>query len=164
MQDNDFDVFIIGGGQAGIPLAMELAGTGRKVALAERKNVGGSCVNFGCNPTKAAIASARVAHMARRAADFGVVIPSVAVDFAAVIRRAGQIARASRDALEASLRKQNGLTYFHAHARLVGKDTTGFRIRVSNREVSAAQVVLDTGTRSNIPPIEGLPDIPFLDS
>src|SRR3982074_2470352 len=83
-----YDVFIIGGGQAGIPLAGALVKSGRRVALAERKNLGASCVNFGCTPTKAAIASARVAHLARRASEFGLRIPTVEVDFAAVIRRA----------------------------------------------------------------------------
>ena len=87
----DYDLFIIGGGQAGPPLAFAAAEAGRRVALAERKHLGGSCVNFGCTPTKAAFASARVAHQARRGADYGVRIPSVEVDFAAVITRAKRI-------------------------------------------------------------------------
>jgi pyruvate/2-oxoglutarate dehydrogenase complex dihydrolipoamide dehydrogenase (E3) component len=66
-----YDVLIIGGGQAGIPLAHSLANAGKRVALAERKRLGGSCVNFSCTPTKAAIASARVARLARRGAEFG---------------------------------------------------------------------------------------------
>jgi len=80
-----YDVLIIGGGQAGIPLAHALANGGKKVALAERKDLGGSCVNFGCTPTKAVIASARAAFQARRGAVFGLRVPSVAVDFPAVI-------------------------------------------------------------------------------
>ena len=84
----DYDVLIIGGGQAGIPLAYKLAGRDFTVALAERKDLGGSCVNFGCSPTKAAIASAKVAFQARRASEFGVEIPEVRVDFPAVLRRA----------------------------------------------------------------------------
>src|ERR1700730_5389968 len=86
--DAHYDVVIIGGGQAGIPLAGALVKSGRRVALAERKNLGGSCVNFGCTPTKAAIASARVAHLARRGRDYGLLIPTVGVDFGAVIGRA----------------------------------------------------------------------------
>ena len=77
MIETHYDVFVIGGGQAGIPLAGVLAKSGRRVALAERKYLGGSCINFGCTPTKAAIASARVAHLARRASDFGLRIPTV---------------------------------------------------------------------------------------
>ena len=84
----DFDVFIIGGGQAGPPLTRNLAGAGARVALAERKHLGGWSVNFGCTPTKAAIASARVTHLARRGAEYGVHIPVIDVDFATVIERA----------------------------------------------------------------------------
>ena len=81
----DYDVFVIGAGQAGPPLARALVHAGRRVALAERKHLGGSCVNFGCTPTKAAFASARVAHVARRAGEYGIRIPSIAVDFAPVL-------------------------------------------------------------------------------
>jgi pyruvate/2-oxoglutarate dehydrogenase complex dihydrolipoamide dehydrogenase (E3) component len=84
----DYDVFIFGAGQAGPPLARALAHAGQRVALAERKHLGGSCVNFGCTPTKAAFASARVAHVARRAGEYGIHIPSIGVDFKAVLERA----------------------------------------------------------------------------
>src|SRR6266446_3923557 len=95
-----YDGVIVGGGQAGVPLAFALASAGKRTALIERKHLGGSCVNFGCTPTKAAIASARVAHLARRGAEFGVRIPAVDVDFAAVIERARKIALTSRSALD----------------------------------------------------------------
>ena len=88
-----YDVLIVGGGQAGIPLAYKLAGEGLSVALAERKDLGGSCVNFGCSPTKAVIASAKVAYQARRAAEYGVEIPEVRVDFPSVLERARGVAR-----------------------------------------------------------------------
>src|SRR5690349_14764980 len=100
-----YDIFIIGGGQAGIPLAWALAETSKQVALAERKLLGGSCVNFGCTPTKAAIASARVAHQARRAAEYGLTIPTVTVDFPAVLERARRIAGESRSGLDNGLEK-----------------------------------------------------------
>ena len=95
----DYDVLIIGGGQAGIPLAYKLAGDDRTVALAERQDLGGSCVNFGCSPTKAAIASAKVAFQARRAAEYGIEIPEVRVDFPAVLRRARGVAETKRSDL-----------------------------------------------------------------
>src|SRR5579864_1862255 len=94
-----YDVAIIGAGQAGIPLAHELARAGKRTVLIERKHLGGSCVNFGCTPTKAAIVSARVAHLARRGRDFGLRIPTVDVDFAAVIDRAAKIAEGHRQGL-----------------------------------------------------------------
>src|SRR6202035_805428 len=97
-----YDVVIGGGEQGGIPLAHALAKTGRSCALPERKHLGGSCVNFGCMPTKAAIASARVAHLARRGRDYGLVIPSVGVDFPSVIARAQGVALEARHGLDKS--------------------------------------------------------------
>src|SRR5437899_8344200 len=114
----NFDVFVIGGGQAGPPLARELAQTGARVALAERKHLGGSCVNFGCTPTKAAIASARLAHLARRAAEFGLRIPSVEVDFAAVMKRVRDIVARQRSSLESELVERKNLQLITAQARL----------------------------------------------
>src|SRR3712207_5980176 len=92
-----YDVLIIGGGQAGIPLSYKLASAGMSVALAERKHLAGSCVNFGCTPTKAAIASAKVAHQASRAVEYGLQIPEVRVDFPAVLARARGIAELKRN-------------------------------------------------------------------
>ncbi len=158
----DFDVVVIGGGQAGPPLARELARAGRRVALAERKNLGGSCVNFGCTPTKAAIASARVAHLARRGAEFGVRIPAVDVDFAAVIERARKIALTSRSALDRRMGGSENPKLFRGHARLDGKMGEAFRVRLGNETITARQVVLDTGTRSAIPPIPGLKSINYI--
>src|SRR5262250_697704 len=95
-----YDVLIIGGGQAGIPLARALAKAGKRVALAERKDLGGSCINFGCTPTKAVIASARAAFQARRASVFGLRVPTVEVDFPSVLDRARSIVLQSRGSLE----------------------------------------------------------------
>jgi len=156
MSVSRFDVFIIGAGQAGPTLATSLAGKGKRVALAERKDAGGSCVNFGCTPTKAAIASARVAHLARRAAEYGVRIPKVEVDYKAVIERARRMVVQFRTGLESRLGRADNLSVIPAHARLEGRDANGLRLRVGDKEVSSEFVVLDTGTRSVIPPIEGL--------
>jgi pyruvate/2-oxoglutarate dehydrogenase complex dihydrolipoamide dehydrogenase (E3) component len=157
---NHYDLFIIGGGQAGIPLAVALAQSGRRVALAERKHLGGSCVNFGCTPTKAAIASARVAHLARRAADFGLRIPTVEVDFAAVLQRARAIVLESRNSLAAKFADNPEL--IRGHARFTGRTGSAFALTVGDRALTADQVVLDTGTRSEIPKIEGLDTIDYL--
>src|SRR5215472_2279258 len=125
-----YDVLVIGGGQAGIPLAWKLAGSGRKVALAERKDLGGSCVNFGCTPTKAAIASARVAHLARRASDYGLKIPVIEVDFAAVIRRASGVALESRSSLDRYLETSENPKLLRGHARLTGREGSAFQIEI----------------------------------
>ena len=158
---DQYDVLIVGGGQAGPPLARDLAKAGKKVALAERKYLGGSCVNFGCTPTKAAIASARLAHLARRAADFGLRIPQVEVDFPAVLRRANAIALEFRTGLDKSFDNSDNPKLLRGHARFLGP---GFELQVGSRQVSAKQVVLDTGTRTAIPRIPGLEKVAYIHS
>src|SRR6266496_3172643 len=143
MPDTHYEILIIGAGQAGPGLAVALAIRGKHVALAERKDIGGSCVNFGCTPTKAAIASARVAHLARRAGEFGLRIPTVEVDFAAVLERAKSIVVKSRTGLQQWLEGTENLNLLKAHARFEGKDGDRFRVSVGGQRVTAAQVVLD---------------------
>src|SRR6516165_9514265 len=87
MPTERFDALILGTGQAGKPLALDLAAAGRRIAVVERESVGGTCVNVGCTPTKTMVASARVAYLARRAAEYGVHCGPVAVDMAQVRRR-----------------------------------------------------------------------------
>src|SRR5205814_8099763 len=149
-----YDVVIVGGGQAGVPLAFALASAGKRAALIERKHLGGSCVNFGCTPTKAAIASARVAHLARRAADFGVRVPAVEVDFPKVIARARNLAASYRSGIEQSFAKGENPTWISGHARIAGRAGDRLRISVGAEMVLAVQVVLDTGSRSAVPSID----------
>ena len=157
-----YDFLIIGGGQAGIPLAWKMAAQGKRVALAERERLGGSCVNFGCTPTKAAIASARVAHQARRGAEYGLRIPEVRVDFAAVLKRARRIAAESREGLDKDLEGSANPFLLRGHARLEGKTDSGFRVRVGEQSLSATEVILNTGTRSLIPVLDGLETVDCL--
>lgn len=161
---SDYDVLIIGGGQAGIPLAYKLAGAGRRVALAERKNLGGSCVNFGCTPTKAAIASAKVAHQARRGSEYGIEIPEVRVDFPAVIERAKGMAETSRSGIDSGFADSENPVLIRGHASFEDRNGDGFEVRVDERRVTAGEVVLNTGTRTTIPPIEGLDEIDYIDA
>jgi pyruvate/2-oxoglutarate dehydrogenase complex dihydrolipoamide dehydrogenase (E3) component len=158
------DVLVVGGGQAGIPLAYKLAAEGMSVALAERKYLGGSCVNFGCTPTKAVIASARVAHQARRAPEYGLEIPEVRVDFPAVLQRAKEIVELKRGGLYKGLENADNPTLIRGHARFEGREDGGFRLRVGDESVLARQVVLDTGTRTLLPPIEGLDEVDYIES
>jgi len=163
MQNNThYDIFIVGGGQAGIPLAFELAKSGRKVALAERKDVGGSCVNFGCTPSKAALASARVASLAKRGGEFGIKIPAIEIDFPAVLKRAREISAQSRNSLEQSLEKNSNPMLLNGHAHLEGRSDEYFKLRVGDKLITAQEVVLNTGTRSAIPPIEGIEKVDYI--
>ncbi|PYE49948.1 mercuric reductase [Deinococcus yavapaiensis] len=157
-----FDVVIIGAGQAGVPLAHDLASAGRRVLLVERKHLGGSCVNFGCTPTKAALASAQVAHDARHAAEFGVRVGEVHVNFADVMERARRVSRESRQGLEASFDPGGDPALLRGHARLAGRGEHGVLVHVGDEVVEAPAIVLNTGTRSLVPDVEGLRDGPFL--
>jgi pyruvate/2-oxoglutarate dehydrogenase complex dihydrolipoamide dehydrogenase (E3) component len=161
-EDNRFDVLIMGAGQAGIPLAHDLAKAGKRVALVEEKNLGGSCVNFGCTPTKAVIASAQVAHLARRGIEFGLRIPIVEIDFPAILARAKRILMESRNGLQRDLENTDNPKLLLGSARFEGRDDGAFRVAVDNRVVVAGQVVLDTGTRSTIPLIGGLDKLNFI--
>jgi pyruvate/2-oxoglutarate dehydrogenase complex dihydrolipoamide dehydrogenase (E3) component len=158
-----YDVLIIGAGQAAMPLAFSLAKKNLKVAVAERKHLGGSCVNFGCTPTKAVLSSARVAHLARRGTEFGIRIPTVEVDFPAVLAGAKAIVMESRDGLNEDFKETENPTLLRGHARLEGREERGFRVQIEGGpRVVAKQVVLDTGTRAVVPTVDGLADVPFI--
>ncbi len=159
---NHFDIIIIGAGQAGQPLSKSLANSGRKVALIESAHLGGSCVNYGCTPTKAVIASARVAHMARRASEYGITVASVTPDFKAVLARAKRIVEASKQSLNDSFIGQDNPLLVHGYARLNGRVGEKFHVSVGEDSFICNQVVLDTGTRTQIPPIDGLDGINFI--
>lgn len=161
---SEYDVVIIGAGQAGVPLSHALASAGKRVALVEREHVGGSCVNFGCTPTKAALTSARIAHLARRAGEYGVRVPLVEVDFAAVIERAAGIAETSRAGIARRFANSGNPVLVPGHGRLAGRDGERFLVTVGDPELSAETVVLDTGTRTLLPPIDGLGDMDFIHS
>jgi len=154
-----YDAIIIGAGQAGPPLAARFAAEGRKVALIERHQVGGTCVNTGCTPTKTMVASARAAHMARRAADFGVDIGGgISVDMKRVQARTAEIAGASRSGLESWLSGLDNVTLLRGHARLTGPD----RVAIGDEVLTAPKIFINVGGRAAIPDIEGLSDVPYL--
>src|SRR6266508_4599301 len=116
-----YDAIIIGTGQAGPALARRLAGAGWKIAVIERKLFGGTCVNTGCTPTKTLVASAYAAYLARRAAEYGVTVRGpIGVDMQAVIALKDPVSRASRNAVDRSLKTLKGCTVYDGHARFVG--------------------------------------------
>ena len=156
------DAAIIGTGQAGPALATALAGRGESVALFEGGLLGGSCVNVGCTPTKTLRKSARVAHLARRAAEFGVRTGEVKVDFAAVMERTADVVRASRTGLTGWIDGTDGVTFVREWAALDGREQDRFVITAGDRRVLASRVYLNTGTRPFLPPIPGLDGAPHL--
>ncbi len=157
-----FDAIVVGAGQAGPSLAVRLAEAGRKVALIERRGLGGTCVNDGCIPTKTLIASARAAWMARRAAEYGVAIEgSIRIDMAKVKARKDEVVQASRDGLAQWIGAAASLTLIEGHARFVPSDGA-HRMQVGDRVLEAKQIFLNVGARALVPDVPGLKDGPYL--
>jgi pyruvate/2-oxoglutarate dehydrogenase complex dihydrolipoamide dehydrogenase (E3) component len=154
-----FDAIVIGSGQAGPFLAVRLAGAGRQVAFVERKGLGGTCVNNGCIPTKTLVASARVAHQARVAGDYGVVLQGpVRVDMAAVKARKDQVVGQSIAGLEDWIRATPGVTWLHGEARFTGPR----QVEVAGETLTADQVFINTGGRPVVPEWASAPGLPVL--
>lgn len=156
-----YDAIVIGTGQSGPSLAARLAKAGRRTAIIERKDFGGTCVNTGCTPTKTLVASARAAYVARRAGDFGVQIAgSVGVDMRRVKARKDAIVRKSSEGVEKWLRDTPGLTVISGHARFESARS----VRVNDAVLEANAFFIDTGTRARVPDMPGVADVPYLTS
>ena len=155
------DVIVIGSGQAGVPLATRLAEAGRRVVIAERKKLGGTCVNYGCTPTKTMVASAHAAHVARTAARFGVKAGPVKIDMAAVVDRKDRIVRQWREGVKKRLqRTAPRLTLVRGHARFIGPRL----VEIAGERYEADVVIVNVGARPAVPPIAGLDEVPWLDN
>ena len=154
-----YDAIVIRTGQSGPSLAVDLAKAGRQVAVIERDRFGGTCVNTGCIPTKALVASARAAHVVRRAPEYGVVTTGqVHVDMKAVKARKDAIVRRSNTGVEGWLKSTESLTVYEGHGRFEGPHT----VRVGDDVLEATQVFIDVGARAYVPPMPGLDTVDFL--
>jgi len=155
------DVIIIGTGQAGAPLSWRLAREGRRVVVFERGDVGGTCVNEGCTPTKTFIASAYAAHWARKAPSLGVRTGDVRVDLAAVVARKDRIVGEWRSGVEGGIAKAgDGLTLVRAHAHFTGPSV----VEADGTSYTADVMILNTGARARVPELPGIDEVPFLDN
>ena len=154
-----FDAIIIGTGQAGPSLSARLAGAGMKVAVIERKLFGGTCVNTGCIPTKTLVASARAAYMARRAADFGVMIDgTVTVDMEKVKARKDDVAGRSNHEVPDWMKNLCNLTVFKGHARFESPRT----VRIGEDLLESDKIFINVGARAFVPPMPGLDRVNYL--
>lgn len=153
-----FDAIIVGAGQAGPPLAGRLTEAGQTVAVIERKLVGGTCVNYGCIPTKTLVASAHAAHLARRGPEYGVSTGDVSVDMAKVKARKDKIVHGDREGVESWLEGMDGCTFIRGHARFEDPHT----IRVDDRVLHGDKIFLNVGGRAVAPDMPGLSDIDYL--
>ena len=153
------DAIIIGGGQAGPPLAGRLTQAGMSVAIVERKLLGGTCVNTGCMPTKTLVASAYAAHMARRAADYGVVTGgTIAVDMPRVKSRADSVSTNARRGIEKWLGTMTGCRVLQGQARFESPDT----VRVGEELLTAPRIFINVGGRAIVPPFPRISEVPYL--
>ena len=156
---SSFDAIVIGTGQAGPPLAGRLAGAGRKVAIIERHRFGGTCVNTGCIPTKAMVASAYAAHLARRGPEYGVErAGDVRVDMRRVKARKDEISGKSRTGVEHWLKNTPNITVYEGQARFESRT----EVVVGSERLEAPQIFINVGGRAAVPAIRGVHDVPFL--
>jgi pyruvate/2-oxoglutarate dehydrogenase complex dihydrolipoamide dehydrogenase (E3) component len=161
MPASKHDVIVIGSGQAGVPLAARLAEAGRRVLLVERSELGGTCVNTGCTPTKTMVASARAARVARHAGRLGVHTGEVVVDLAAVVSRKDRIVKQWQDGVVRRLQRAGeGLTLVRGHARFVAPQA----IEVGSARYEADVIVINVGGRPALPNVPGLADVGALDN
>jgi pyruvate/2-oxoglutarate dehydrogenase complex dihydrolipoamide dehydrogenase (E3) component len=161
MNATRFDAIVIGSGQAGSPLAVRLANTGRRVAIIERERYGGTCVNNGCMPTKTLVASAYAAHLARRGAEFGVVIDTpIRVDMRRVKQRKDEVAQRARWNVERWLKGIDDLTVVEGHARFESPNT----IRVGKDLLQADRIFVNVGGRPLVPQFSGLNEVDYFTS
>src|SRR5258708_4940021 len=155
---NKFDAIIIGTGQSGPSLAERFAKQGLRVAVIERKYFGGTCVNTGCVPTKTLVASAYVAHMARRAAEYGVDVGErIKVDMKRVKARKDAIVAKSRNGVTGWMEGLANTTVYRSHARFTGPKT----VSVNGEVLEADNIVINTGGRALIPAMPGLDHVPY---
>ncbi|MFD2787149.1 mercuric reductase [Hymenobacter rubripertinctus] len=165
MSATSYDALIIGSGQAGNPLAYALAEAGRRVALIESTYLGGSCVNYGCAPTKIMLASAQRAHLVRTAGELGIETPPPTVDFAAVVARKDRITRKARAGIERNLTEEHAnITLVRGRARFTAPNTLHADLNdgAGSTSLTAPLIFLNTGTRAAVPPIPGLEQAGYL--
>jgi pyruvate/2-oxoglutarate dehydrogenase complex dihydrolipoamide dehydrogenase (E3) component len=161
----NYQAIIIGSGQGGNPLALDLARAGWKTALVEKEKVGGSCINYGCTPTKTMVAGARVAYLVGRGKEYGVESSGINIDMKTVRDRKRKMVDSFRSGSEKKIENSENLDYYHGEARFTGAREIEVRMTDGNsRNMRADKIFIDTGSRSAIPNIDGLDNVPFLDS
>ena len=160
-----YDAIVIGSGQAGTPLSIALAEAGRKTALVERQHVGGTCINVGCTPTKTMVASARIAYLARRAADYGIRCGPVGIDLEQVHRRKQAIVDDFRQGEQRRLEDAKNVDLIFGEARFTGPKVVEVSLTAGGtRTLTADSVFVNTGARPARPRITGLDSVRVLDS
>lgn len=160
-----YDAIVIGTGQGGYPLARDLPAAGWKTAVIEKDAVGGTCVNTGCTPTKTMVASARVAHLAKRGADYGVNTGPIEIDLKKVRQRKRNIVDDFSGGSKSRLEDTEGLDLIFGEAKFTGPQTVEVALNDGGTmQLQSEKIFINTGTRSFTPPIEGIESVPYLDN
>ena len=160
-----FDVIILGSGQAGNPLASAYSAKGKTVALIERAAVGGTCVNYGCTPTKTMVASAEVAYLAKRASDYGVGVGAVTVDMPAVRERKRGMVKSWREGSERRIAKAEHVELIRGEGSFIGPKQVKVKLNSGGeRSLTADVIVIDTGLSAAVPKVAGIEQIEYLDN
>lgn len=155
-----YDIIWIGTGQATGTIVPRLVKAGKSVALVEGGRFGGSCVNYGCTPTKTIVASARVAHMAWRGPDFGVITGDIQIDFARVMERQNKMRHGASEGMENWLRGMKGVTVYAGYGRFTSPHT----VQINEDEITGETIVINAGGRARIFPIPGIDEVDWLDN
>jgi len=153
-----YDAIVVGSGQAGNPLAFRLADLGWSVALIEEKNLGGTCINVGCTPTKTMVHRAQVAHYARNAARWGVNTSGVNVDLTKIVAQKDEVVLSFRSGQQRRVDERKNIRLYRKRARFVAPH----QLKVGEETLESEKIFLNTGGRPSIPTIPGLRDVPFL--
>src|SRR5712671_1856963 len=160
-----YQAIVIGSGQGGTPLCRSLAEAGLRTALVERSRIGGTCINEGCTPTKTMVASGRVAYLARRGKDYGVNAGEIRIDMPRIRQRKREIVDSFRNGSQKRLEKTANLDLIFGELSFTGPKTMSVRMKDGmQRELSAERIFINAGARPSVPKLEGLADVPFLDS
>jgi len=162
---NTYDAIIIGAGQGGSPLASTLANQGKKTALIEKTAMGGTCVNTGCTPTKALIASAAAAYNVRQAVKYGVHARNPEVNIQEVMNRKDEIVAMFREGAEKGMENTENLDVIYGTASFSGKKTVEVQLNDGGtKTLSGDLIFIDTGSRTMVPPIEGADQVKLYDN
>src|SRR5215218_4733539 len=160
-----YDAVVIGAGQGGVPLARALAKAGRKTALVEREHVGGTCINEGCTPTKTMVASAKVAYLDHRSADYGIQNGPVKVDMEKVRQRKRDIVESFRSGNERRIEETDGLDLLMGEAHFTGSKELEVQLNDGETlQLAADNIFINVGARPADPSVEGLDTVPTLNS
>jgi dihydrolipoamide dehydrogenase len=161
MRDPDYDLLVLGGGMAGLPVAMKCAYSGMETALVEEDLLGGTCLNRGCIPTKTMLRSAEVAHLARRSEEFGIEIDAdITANLEAIVQRKDDIVESIREGAYENVADHDGVDLIEERGTFESPE----ELRVGDRRISADRIVINTGARPARPAIDGLDDVEVLDS